>query len=146
VLVVFSWRVSSFLPYQNDCNRLAVAQEKRMVVLRQSSHHVCVFVVLFILFFIILYVECFGRTMLCMCIEYHIYVNMYHVSAQGIDERMINVHSYSYSYMDRVGFLFVLFLFLFSFFHLPVCVGHMDRPASVACCLTADGRYSLVHC
>ena len=26
-----------------------------------------------------------------MCIEYHIYVNMYHVSAQGVDERMLNV-------------------------------------------------------
>ena len=29
-----------------------------------------------------------------MCIEYHIQVNMYHVSAQGVDERMINVHYY----------------------------------------------------
>ena len=29
-----------------------------------------------------------------MCIEYcKIYVNMYHVKAQGFDERMINVHS-----------------------------------------------------
>ena len=34
--------------------------------------------------------------MLYMCIEYHIWVNMYHVSAQGIDERMINVHYYYY--------------------------------------------------
>ena len=32
--------------------------------------------------------------MLYMCIEYHIYVNMYHVSAQGVDERMTNVHYY----------------------------------------------------
>ena len=32
---------------------------------------VCVFVVLFYIF-IILYVNCFGRTMLYMCIEYHI--------------------------------------------------------------------------
>ena len=31
-----------------------------------------------------------------MCIEYHIQVNMYHVSAQGVDERMINVHYYYY--------------------------------------------------
>ena len=23
-----------------------------------------------------------------MCIEYHIYINMYHVNAQGVDERM----------------------------------------------------------
>ena len=37
--------------------------------------------------------------MLYMCIEYHIYVNMYHVSAQGVDERMINVHYYYYYYM-----------------------------------------------
>ena len=29
-----------------------------------------------------------------MCIEYHIQVNMYHVSAQGVDERMINVNYY----------------------------------------------------
>ena len=28
-----------------------------------------------------------------MCIEYHIQVNMYHVSAQGVDERMTNVHN-----------------------------------------------------
>ena len=31
-----------------------------------------------------------------MCIEYHIWVNMYDVSAQGVDERMINVHYYYY--------------------------------------------------
>ena len=30
-----------------------------------------------------------------MCIENCIYVNMYHVSAQGVDERMINVHYYN---------------------------------------------------
>ena len=42
----------------------------------------------FVFFFcIVLYVNCFGRTMLYMCIEYH-------VSAQGVDERMINVHYY----------------------------------------------------
>ena len=32
--------------------------------------------------------------MLYVCIEYHILVNKYHVSAQGVDERMINVHHY----------------------------------------------------
>ena len=58
---------------------------------------VCVCVVRFFIFFIILYVDCFGRTMLYMCIEYRIYVNMYHVSAQGVDERMINIHYYYYS-------------------------------------------------
>ena len=36
--------------------------------------------------------------MLYMRIEYHIQVNMYHVSAQGVDERMINAHSYYYHY------------------------------------------------
>ena len=30
--------------------------------------------------------------MLYVCIECHIKVNMYHVSAQGVDELMINVH------------------------------------------------------
>ena len=34
--------------------------------------------------------------MLYMCIEYHIYVNIYNVSAQGVNERMINVHYYNY--------------------------------------------------
>ena len=32
-----------------------------------------------------------------MCIEYRIQVDMYHVSAQGVDERMINVDSSSSS-------------------------------------------------
>ena len=40
------------------------------------------------------YVNCFGRTVLYMCIEYHIQVNMYHVSAQGVDERTMHVHYY----------------------------------------------------
>ena len=43
------------------------------------------------------YVNCFGRTVLYVCIEYCIYVNMYHAGAQGFDERMINVH---YCYYD----------------------------------------------
>ena len=55
-----------------------------------------VVVVFYFIFNIILYANCFGRTMLYMCIEYHIWVNMYHVSAQGVDERMINVHYYYY--------------------------------------------------
>ena len=37
--------------------------------------------------------------MLYMCIEYHIWVNMYHVSAQSVDERLINVHYYYYHYV-----------------------------------------------
>ena len=43
-----------------------------------------------------LYVGCLGGTVLYVCIEYHIEVNMYHVSAQCVDERMINVHYYYY--------------------------------------------------
>ena len=44
------------------------------------------------LFFRILDVSCFGKTVLKMCMECHSYVNMYRVSAQGVGERMINVH------------------------------------------------------
>ena len=37
-----------------------------------------------------------GRAMLYMCIEYHMKVNINHVSAQSIDEHRINVHYYYY--------------------------------------------------
>ena len=40
--------------------------------------------------------------MLYMCIEYHIGINMYDVSTQGIDERMINVHYDYYYYLKRL--------------------------------------------
>ena len=62
------------------------------------SQHVCVCVcsAFFNFIFIILYVDCFGRTMLYMYKEYHIQITMYHVSAQDIDEHMINVHYYYY--------------------------------------------------
>ena len=61
--------------------------------------HVCVCLQCFFIYFcIILYVNSFGRTMLYMCIEYHIQVNMYHVSAQGFDECMINIHYYYYNW------------------------------------------------
>ena len=40
-----------------------------------------------------------------MCIEYHIYVNMYHVSAQGVDERMINVRYYYYRSEGQCGLI-----------------------------------------
>ena len=36
-------------------------------------------------FHIIPYVNCFGRTVLYVCIEYCRTVNMYHVNAQGVD-------------------------------------------------------------
>ena len=45
-------------------------------------------------FRILLYVNCFGRTVLYMCVEYRVYVNMYHVSAQGVDAGIMNVHYY----------------------------------------------------
>ena len=38
------------------------------------------------------YVNYFGRTVLYVCIEYCIYVNMYDMSVQGVDERMRNGH------------------------------------------------------
>ena len=43
-------------------------------------------------FRMVLCVGCIDRTMLYLCIEYHIEVNMYHVSVHCIDEHMINVH------------------------------------------------------
>ena len=32
------------------------------------------------------------------------------------------------------------FVISFAGVFLPVCVGHVDHPASVVCCLMADGR------
>ena len=40
-----------------------------------------------------------------MCIEYRIYVNMYHVSAQGVDEHMIHVHYYIIITVQVLGYL-----------------------------------------
>ena len=45
----------------------------------------CVCVCMCVHFHILLYVNCFGWTVLCMCIEYCIKVNMYEVSNQGVD-------------------------------------------------------------
>ena len=42
-----------------------------------------------------------------MCIEYHIQVNMYHVSARGVDERMRNVHWYVIIIVLCVQVLFI---------------------------------------
>ena len=57
---------------------------------------VCVCVGVFVwggvCFHIIFYVNCFGRTVLYVCIEYCILVHVYDVSSQGTDECMINVH------------------------------------------------------
>ena len=56
-------------------------------------------------FRMVLCVVCFGGTVLYVCIDYDIQVYMYHVSTQGIDERMINVHYYYYCY--SLGSVFV---------------------------------------
>ena len=45
------------------------------------------------------YVNYSGRTVLCVHIAYCIYDNMYDVSTQGTDERMINVHYYYYPFL-----------------------------------------------
>ena len=52
------------------------------------------------------HVTCISRTLFCMCIEYCVEINVYHVSArilhkcieyaQGIHEHIINVHYYYY--------------------------------------------------
>ena len=72
---------------------------------------------------IILYVDCFGRTVLYMCIEYHIQVNMCHVSAQGVDEHMINVHYCYYYYYFPLTFceLSASFIFCVIFLIHTVC-------------------------
>ena len=50
--------------------------------------------------------------MLYMCIEDHVYVNMYYVSDQGVDERMINVHYCYYTIiLSAVRFRSQLFFF-----------------------------------
>ena len=56
--------------------------------------HVCVCMHVHVCFHIKPCVNCFSWTVLYMCTEYCILVKLYHVSAQGIDECMINVHYY----------------------------------------------------
>ena len=46
-------------------------------------------------FRMVLCMGCWGRTVFYVCIQYHIEVNTYHVSAQGVDERMINCLLYT---------------------------------------------------
>ena len=38
---------------------------------------------------VILYVNCISKTVFYMCIEYCVYANMYHLSAQGVDEHIL---------------------------------------------------------
>ena len=52
--------------------------------------------------YIILYVIVFGKTLLYMCIEYRVQVNMYYMGSQGVDECMINAHDYIYYYVSSV--------------------------------------------
>ena len=47
---------------------------------------VCVCVYVCVCFCIILYVNSFGRTVLYICIEYHIYVIKYYVNSQRVDD------------------------------------------------------------
>ena len=47
-----------------------------------------------------------------MCTEYHIQVNMYHVSAQGVDECMINVYYYYYYFAMLCMKMFIHFLYV----------------------------------
>ena len=56
----------------------------------------CVVWCVCVCFHIIVVINCFGRTVLYVCIQYCIQVNIHHVSAQGIDGRVINVHYYCY--------------------------------------------------
>ena len=44
----------------------------------------------------ILYVNCFDKTVLYVCIQNIVFIIiiMYHVNARGVDKRMINVHYY----------------------------------------------------
>ena len=60
----------------------------------------CVFVVLFFFFFIILYVNCFSRTMLYMCTDiiFRLICIMW-LCVEGDDERMISVHYYDDYYL-----------------------------------------------
>ena len=67
--------------------------------------------------YIKLCVNCFGKTMLYMCIEYHVYVNMYDASTQGTDEHIIYIYIhhddddnnyYYYNYMSLEWLVFVV--------------------------------------
>ena len=73
----------------------------RVCVCARARACVCVYVC--VCLDIVLYVNCFGRTVLYMCIEHNVYVHTYHVSAQSLDERIINVHYYYYYYCRGMG-------------------------------------------
>ena len=56
----------------------------------------------FLYIYIILYVIVSGKTVLYMCIEYLVQANMYYMSAQGVDECIINAHDLIYYYVSSV--------------------------------------------
>ena len=47
------------------------------------------------------YVNCISRAVLSRYTDYCVYVNKYHVSAQGVDKCIINVHFLIYFYSYR---------------------------------------------
>ena len=54
--------------------------------------------------------------------QYHIWVNMYHVSAQGVDERMISVHYYFYLFFIFPALIFALAVLKYANLRLTVVV------------------------
>ncbi len=62
-------------------------------------------------------VGCFGGTVLYVCIEYHIEVNMHHVSAQGVDERIINVHNY-YHCILIISILIIMTIYIYIYIYI----------------------------
>ena len=53
---------------------------------------------------IILYVNCISRTVLYMCIESCVLINMYHVNTQDIDARAIHVYYYYLCNIYAIGY------------------------------------------
>ena len=87
-----------------------------------------------------------------MCTEYHISVNMYHVSAQGVDERMINVHYYYYYYYCYYYYYyyecFVCFIYPFLCILLVYChCRSMSMDFGLVCfvCYLRPRKKELVH-
>ena len=59
-----------------------------------------------------LYVNCFRRTVLYVCTEYCIEVNMYHVSAQCFGECMINAYYYLIIIICKLIFTSVIIIII----------------------------------
>ena len=91
------------LKNSNDINYDDKKCENRFIFFTRSQFllqslrvcaHACVCVHVRVCFHIIPCVNCFSWTVLYMRTEYCISVKMHHVSAQGVDERLINVRYY----------------------------------------------------